>query len=117
MDIDQYARNCHQLITVEKQVPVHHQSSIEIMSTRVVGLLARITELTNSEEKAWQTVAKLRVELETTGRLRLRVVELEEAARKVCDTPPGDWELTCNGEAFNELDALLPNNTKDTPKC
>lgn len=33
--------------------------------------------------------------------------ELESAARDVCNTPPGDWKLVCNGEAFNRLDEIL----------
>ena len=38
-------------------------------------LESRVAELVESEEKAWQTVAKLRVELETTARLRRRLAD------------------------------------------
>ena len=40
-------------------------------------LKAHIAEFVESEEKAWQTVAKLRVELGTTDRLRMEIINLK----------------------------------------
>lgn len=36
-----------------------------------------------------------------------RVVKLEAGMCRLRDRSPGDWELTCNGEAFNELMDML----------
>ncbi len=52
--------------------------SAKVQRERAEKAEARVAELVESEEKAWQTVAKLRVELETTARLRLRMAELEK---------------------------------------
>lgn len=35
------------------------------------------------------------------------------AAQRVCSTPPGDWEVSVNGEAFNALDVALRNHEED----
>lgn len=51
-------------------------SNRAVLNRRIEKLQAHILELADSEEKAWQTVAKLRVELETTDRLRLKVAEM-----------------------------------------
>ena len=52
-------------------------------------LKGRVAELVESEEKSWQVVAKLRVDLETTHRLRVRIAELEAAQqpRSMADAP------------------------------
>ncbi len=39
IDIDKYARECHALVTVEKQVPPDAQSREELLCVRIVELL------------------------------------------------------------------------------
>ena len=48
-DIDKYARDCHQLISVEKGVPVQCQSTVELLCSRVVQLLDRVASLESSQ--------------------------------------------------------------------
>lgn len=54
VELDQYARDCHQLITVEKGVQLDCQSDLERMCTRVVELLTRVESLDNKLEQCSQ---------------------------------------------------------------
>ena len=48
-------------------------------------------------------------------RLAYLVAKLEAAARKACLGPLGERHATCNAEAMEALDALVPEQPKDTP--
>ena len=52
IDIDQYARDTHALITIGKKVPPDCQSNLELICTRVVELLDRVAELEREREEA-----------------------------------------------------------------
>lgn len=72
------------------------------------ALETRISELTNSEEKAWQTVAKLRVELETTDRLRMENINLKlELAGEKRALETSERNASYNFEERVRLESLL----------
>lgn len=69
------------------------------------GLEARVAELEERIETSQWVAAE---ELKKQG---ARVAELEEAARAVCFQPVGKRRTTCNAEALQALDALLPDQS------
>lgn len=85
-------------IRIELELPDQHGTTILAAIRQLTGadespqvrlLRRRVAELVESEEKAWQTVSKLRVELGTTAGLRRQVAELgAQLEQGRLDDPP-----------------------------
>lgn len=112
-----------------------HQEDLEVSRSQAVAekdrYRARVAELegdlrtANARlENAAKTIRTQRMMRRTAARpsagteaklveAEARVAGFESAVGKLNSTPPGDWELTCNGEVFHELVALLPDERKE----
>jgi hypothetical protein len=88
-------------------------------------LTARVAEL-EKREAEWQAAPRLGVDSDgvtpsmavkywdavesENAELRAQLAKHESihsVARRLVDTPPGEWDLLVNGEVFNELDEVL----------
>lgn len=68
----------------------------------IVALEKMADKLVKERDAAVSLVKKLNEDFSESWTARLAV-----AAERVTTTPPGDWGVQVNGEAFNSLDAVL----------
>ena len=85
---------------LEQTVTVHYKPQTYYYDLLVMTAKALGREHDGNEVP----VANLAIDV---GLLKDRLKAFETATRQLRDTPPGDWELKCNGEAFNNITGLL----------